>query len=381
MVTKVAIIGNYAPHYRLTLWSALAQTKNIHYSFFAFSSQVEGIKTISQEEFLENNIKFKEIKNIRIKNIVIWQKGVIKIVLEKHFTHYIFNGDMYCLSTWFGAVILRLSGRKVTFWGHGLYGNELWLKKRIRIIFYSIPNYHLLYNNRAKQLLSQENFSEQNLYVVYNSLNYELQKKLFDSLNPGSLAKRKYEIFCNQDYTIIYIGRLTKEKKLDLLIDALYILKTRGILYNLLLVGDGPERKKIMEKVNTSRLDKVKFWGPCYYENIIFELIGLADLTVSPGNVGLTAIHSLSYGTPVITHNDFSNQGPEYEIIEDGITGVFFDRDNSNSLADSIYNWFQKNPDSSLKRQRCRMNIDRYYNSDYQISVFNELISGEAPTG
>jgi glycosyltransferase involved in cell wall biosynthesis len=107
------------------------------------------------------------------------------------------------------------------------------------------------------------------------------------------------------------------------------------------------------------------------------ELYGLADLTVSPGNVGLTAVHSLSYGTPVITHNDVSNQGPEYEIIENGITGMFFERNNSESLAESICYWFQKNPDSSIKRQRCRINIDRFYNPDYQTAVFNELITGK----
>jgi hypothetical protein len=92
----------------------------------------------------------------------------------------------------------------------------------------------------------------------------------------------------------------------------------------------------------------------------------------------LTAIHSLSYGTPVITHNDFANQMPEYEIIEDGITGTFFTKGNSNSLADAIHNWFSKNPDSNLKRQRCRMKIDQYYNPEYQISVFNELILGDS---
>ena len=44
---------------------------------------------------------------------------------------------------------------------------------------------------------------------------------------------------------------------------------------------------------------------------------------VSPGNVGLTAIHSLSYGTPVLTHNNFNNQMPEVESIQPGFNGYF----------------------------------------------------------
>lgn len=379
MINKVAIIDNYAPHYRLPLWSALSQSRNIEYCFFAFSGEVEGIKTISHEEFIKNNIKYKELKNILLKGILIWQKGVRKIVLENNFTHYIFNGDMYCLTTWIGASIVRLSGCKVTFWGHGLYGNEGWLKKRIRVLFYKIPNYHLVYNNRAKQLLIKENFNSSHVFVVYNSLDYAFQKRIFNSLNNDLLNKRKFELFHNNDHTIIFIGRIVKEKQLDLLLNALNILKTKGTCYNLLLVGEGPETNNIKRKIIEYRLDSVKFWGSCYSESTIGELIGSSDLTVSPGNVGLAAIHSLSYGTPVITHRDFTKQGPEVEIIEEGITGAFFEKDNPISLANSIFDWFCNNPDSNLKRQRCRIKIDKYYNPEYQISVFNDLISGKAP--
>lgn len=53
------------------------------------------------------------------------------------------------------------------------------------------------------------------------------------------------------------------------------------------------------------------------------EFIYNADLCVSPGNVGLTAMHSLVFGCPVITHNCFEWQMPEFEAIQPGITGDF----------------------------------------------------------
>ncbi len=68
---------------------------------------------------------------------------------------------------------------------------------------------------------------------------------------------------------------------------------------------------------------RIWLYGACYDEEIIGELIFNAQLCVSPGNVGLTAMHSLVYGTPVITHNNFSNQSPEFEAIIDGKTGSF----------------------------------------------------------
>ncbi|GIS05973.1 MAG: hypothetical protein CM15mP109_07290 [Candidatus Dadabacteria bacterium] len=46
---------------------------------------------------------------------------------------------------------------------------------------------------------------------------------------------------------------------------------------------------------------------------------------VSPGNTGLNAVHFLSYGPPVGTHNYFYNQMPEAAIIEaQKKTGFFF---------------------------------------------------------
>ena len=374
MIIKVAIITNYAPHYRLPLWSSLSKNKSIDYCFFSSSLEKNGIKPISDYEFDQNNIQFKNLKNINFQCVEIWQVGVLKVAWKREYTHFIFLGNMYCLSTWFAAIVLRVSGKKVIFWGHGLYGNELWSKKKIRILFYKLANYHLLYNNRAKELLIQEKFDANSLYVVYNSLDYELQRKIFNTLNKRYLDERKQEIFGNSNKTIIFIGRITKEKKLDLLIDSLNILKSKGSNFNLLIVGDGSEINHIKMACTKNGLENVKFWGPCYNEYIIGELIGLADLTVSPGNVGLTAIHSLTYGTPVITHNDFKNQGPEVEIIEEDITGAFFKKNNYNSLAEEIIKWFEKHPSTEKCRASCRKNIDKYYNPQYQNSVFNDLI-------
>jgi len=376
MIIKVAIITNYAPHYRLPLWSSLSKNKSIDYCFFSSSLEKNGIKPISDYEFDQNNIQFKNLKNINFQCVEIWQVGVLKVAWKREYTHFIFLGNMYCLSTWFAAIVLRVSGKKVIFWGHGLYGNELWSKKKIRILFYKLANYHLLYNNRAKELLIQEKFDANSLYVVYNSLDYELQRKIFNTLNKRYLDERKQEIFGNSNKTIIFIGRITKEKKLDLLIDSLNILKSKGSNFNLLIVGDGSEINHIKMACTKNGLENVKFWGPCYNEYIIGELIGLADLTVSPGNVGLTAIHSLTYGTPIITHNDFKNQGPEVEIIEEDITGAFFKKNNYNSLAEEIIKWFEKHPSTEKNRASCRKNIDKYYNPQYQSSVFNDLILG-----
>ena len=125
-------------------------------------------------------------------------------------------------------------------------------------------------------------------------------------------------------------------------------------------------------------IDNVWFYGSCYDEEENARLIFNADLCVSPGNVGLTAIHSLTFGTPVLTHDDFIWQMPEYEVIKDGKTGCFFEKDNAENLAKKIMGWFDIISYSREEvRKSCFEVIDKEWNPYYQMKVFQEIIGDD----
>ena len=94
---------------------------------------------------------------------------------------------------------------------------------------------------------------------------------------------------------------------------------------------------------------------------------------MSPGNVGLTCIHSLSYGTPVCTHNNFFNQMPESEIITDGKNGIFFEENSLEDLKEKIIFWFD-NLHGKYSKEFIRKKIDESYNPANQIKIFNNII-------
>jgi glycosyltransferase involved in cell wall biosynthesis len=119
--------------------------------------------------------------------------------------------------------------------------------------------------------------------------------------------------------------------------------------------------------------------GACYDEEKIAQYLSAADLCISPGNVGLTAIHSLGYGTPVATHDDLSNQMPEAEAITDGYNGFLFQKDNGKDLQQNIEQWFEQDMDEDELRERCFEIIDMYYNPEYQLSVFERALGNNKP--
>lgn len=240
---------------------------------------------------------------------------------------------------------------------------KLWQFKKITGAF--------IYGDRAKKLLIEQGIPKEKLFVIHNSLDYDTQKLLRKRMVSSDI----YMTHFKNDYpNLIFIGRLTKVKKLDMIIDALVMLKKNGENYNMIFVGDGSERENLEKKVTTMCLqDNVWFYGACYDERKNAELVYNADLCVSPGNVGLTAIHALMFGCPVITHNSFEWQMPEYEAIQAGLTGDFFEKDNVEDLSNIISRWFagrQKLRDEV--REACFKEIDTNWNPYYQMDIIKK---------
>lgn len=236
-----------------------------------------------------------------------------------------------------------------------------------------------MYERRGKKILIDHGFKPDNLYVVFNSLDYDAHKLLNQKLQ-GLDKKNVFTFFSDSSLpVVIFIGRLTKEKKLNMLLEAINQVNDETTKVNLVIMGDGSERNNLEETGKVGLDNKwLYFTGACYDEEEIGKYISMSDLCVSPGNVGLTAIHSMSFGTPVATHDNMCNQGPEAGAIIDGYNGFFFKENDVNDLKNKIEEWIN-NIDRNLVRERSYEIVDKYYNPHYQLTVFERLFSGKKP--
>jgi alpha-1,6-mannosyltransferase len=97
----------------------------------------------------------------------------------------------------------------------------------------------------------------------------------------------------------IYVGRLAAEKEVDLLLEAwLEVRRRTGA--SLLLVGDGPARRRLQRRPGSDRLH----WLPFQQDrDELADLLAAADLMVSPCSIetfGLSALEALASGTPLL---------------------------------------------------------------------------------
>ena len=372
---KILLITNFFPSYRKSIWEKLLNNKKSDVIFYFDPIQNEGIQ-VGELFFLESNKlnSFKKVKNFYFFSRVIWQSRIIRECLSGSFNQAIFLGDMNILSTWISLLICRLRRKKTILWTHGFYGNENFIKRQLRILFYSIGDKYLLYEQRGKELMIKAGFDKNKIFVIYNSLDYEVQKEYFEHYKKNNL-KREFTFFKNSKLkTILFLGRLTPVKKVDLLIKSLNKLNSKTVNFNLLIIGEGSQ-KSLLKKISKEGLEKgwIYFYGETYDEPELSKLIYSSDLMVSPGNTGLNAVHALSYGTPVGTHNNFYKQMPEAAIIEDQKTGFFFNENDLDDLSLNINMWFSKF-DINLTQAERRKIIDDKYNPEYQNKLIQKAI-------
>lgn len=164
--------------------------------------------------------------------------------------------------------------------------------------------------------------TDENTIVINNYLS----KDEFEYIKPNCL---------NNGY-FLYIGRLSQEKGVHYLLEA---MKDLPIEIKLKIAGTGPDENKLKKYVEENNLSNVEFLGFKNREEIK-ELYQNCISTILPCNwfeiFGMTNIESFINGKPVIA----SNIGGIPEIVEDNINGLLFEPGNVEQLKECILKYW-----------------------------------------
>lgn len=366
MEKKLCLIYNFAPRYREGVFRLIDREYDCDWYFGNNDTDIKGLDL--------SILRCVELLRNRVVGKAPWyfQKGALRLARKREYVTYFVLGDVYCLSTWLLVLMIKCfyPCKRVYFWSHGWYGKEDAVRRCLKKMFFKLADGTFLYGNYAKRLMMKEGFREDKLFVIHNSLDYDKQLALRKCLVQSDVYRRH---FGNEGKNLIFIGRLTTVKRLDLLIEALKLLNGGGKEYNLTLVGDGVQKENLVALVKQNDLEKhVWFYGACYDEKINAELIYNADLCVAPGNVGLTAMHAMVFGTPVATHDNFPYQMPEFEAVREGNTGTFFKYNDVESIARCVDDWFLTHQDREQVRQSCYDEIDNNWTPKFQMGVIKK---------
>jgi glycosyltransferase involved in cell wall biosynthesis len=360
MIRLVLVPDRYA-HYRQGIFEELSRS----YDVTLFASHVTDASNIhlAKEGVFKKNINWFGTRDFFLGDACVWQFGFFKAILWGHYDIAIFWGDASRVSTWLASIVAKIRGRKVIFWTHGLYGNESKVKLRVRLIFYAIADHVFTYGQFARSLLLGHGFNRERVTAVSNSLPVGMIESA-SSLLGAPLCERT-----NKKISVCFVGRLTKGKSLEMLIDlASQFKENDSRQFEVQLVGGGPLLEELqLRAINKNVGERIIFHGAEYDFRKISKIVSECVCCVSPGNVGLTAITSLSLGVPVITHADPLYQMPEYESVVEGLSGRLFARGNLGDLTLKMAQLLEDISAKKITQATCLSVVEGEYTVDKQI--------------
>lgn len=162
----------------------------------------------------------------------------------------------------------------------------------------------------------------------------------------------------SQNYFLI-VSRLVKWKKVDIAIETAMQLGK-----NLIIVGDGPDKNRLKKIAQSSQ--NIKFAGKVTRENLKEYYQNCQALMVTQEeDFGIAQVEAQACGQPVIAYG----LGGQKEIIKEGETGFFFDKQTSDSLKDAINAFFGL----KWKSYACRKNSMRFEKALFLKNFKNQL--------
>ena len=104
---------------------------------------------------------------------------------------------------------------------------------------------------------------------------------------------------------LVAVGRMLPHKRVDLLIDALALLRARGTPLTCRIIGDGPERDSLQRRARERGVEQlIEFRHDVHDQEELYSLLKCARAFAFPSEregFGIAALEALACGLPVVT--------------------------------------------------------------------------------
>ncbi|MBS3166630.1 glycosyltransferase family 4 protein [Candidatus Woesearchaeota archaeon] len=232
----------------------------------------------------------------------------------------------------------------------------------------------------ADYCTANSNYTKSEICKIWNSKDIKIipmgvDLKRFNPNKKRDELKKELEI---KDRFILSVGRLAEKKGIKYLILALPIVLKKFPKLKLVIIGDGPEKEKLMNLVKEVKLEKNILFANKLINNKLPEYYATADLFVGPSIVtlsgdteglGVVFLEALASETPVIG----SNVGGIPDIIKDGKTGLLVEQKNSEKLAETIIYALSNYEESKSLAKNGREYIKARYSWENVSNKFDEI--------
>ena len=182
-------------------------------------------------------------------------------------------------------------------------------------------------------------------------------------------------LISNKNFTVLYVGRIAKEKSIDFLITNLKSIIKKNPRVKMVIVGDGPDMSHLMELAYNEKLSGyITFTGKVPWEDVPkYYMLADAFVTASTTETqGLTVIEAMAASKPVVAINDESFK----IVITNNQDGILFE--NEKQYVDAILKLsFDKKFKERISKQ-ARITANNYSSEVYAqrvLQIYNLVLN------
>ena len=175
---------------------------------------------------------------------------------------------------------------------------------------------------KTYELFKKKYKVDRNIYIVPTGI--EVERFYIENNKKIDITKKRHELGINKDdFVILFVGRIAKEKNIELLLSSMKSLMDISNKIKLLIIGDGPDLDKYKNYAKKNNIDNnVVFAGKVPWDSIVsYYIISDVFATASQTETqGLTVIEAMAASLPVVCINDESFN----TTVVDGLNGIIF---------------------------------------------------------
>lgn len=220
-------------------------------------------------------------------------------------------------------------------------------------------------SEKVYKLFKEKYNIETNVTLIPNGI--EIERFYKEQFSPTVInAYRKDLGIKKDDFIILFVGRVAKEKSIDFVINAMKDITKINDNIKLLIVGDGPEKENLEKLTTRNKLSsKVIFTGMIPWDQVSsYYQLGDVFITASTTeNHSMTIIEAMAASVPVICINDESY----LSMVIDKETGRIFK--NKKELVNIIKEEFNSKKHIEEMKVSARNMAEKYSSKEYASSV------------
>jgi glycosyltransferase involved in cell wall biosynthesis len=286
---RLGVQQRVLPIYRIPVFDGLAQ--NFEHGMELFAGRQRRGEAIVTSKVL-TKASLAEAHNLYIplgRSYLLWQTNILAWLRRWKPACLIVEANPRNLSALAAANWMHHHGGRIIGWGLGApmeegdQGLRRWYWRQLVRKYDGL----IAYSKMGKEQFARLGFDPRQIFISPNAV----------AVRPGSKPIDRPAAWKGDRATVLFVGRLVAQKRVDLLIRACSALP-EDLQPTLWIVGDGPLRTT-WEQLGRETYPRARFLGEMHGQGLD-DLFRQADMFVLPGTGGLAVQQAMSFSLPVI---------------------------------------------------------------------------------